>query len=285
MRMNFLGNIKKNITRKVGRGAAFFFFCLFFLNLTIFPVFVLSNWGTAEETFSPTLQKINSFSTWYNPNDVGRCENIALASSFIDGITVQPYGEFSFNQTVGKRLAERGFKNAKIILNGAFVKGIGGGVCQVSTTLYNVALLSGLTVTEYHPHSLSVTYVPPSLDAMVSSAHDLRFLNPYEFPIRIEMKTVKSGLIATAYGIGGMVETKYKLVSKVLEEILPPPPLECQEGERKAQASKNGIRSESYLEKYEKGVLVSRKLLRTDVYAPVREIIVKKIEDTTKKMP
>lgn len=285
MRMNFLGDKKKNIEIKVGRGSTFFIFCLFFLNLTLFPVFTLSNRGKAEENKSPTLQKICSFSTWYNPNDVGRCENIALASSFIDGITVQPYGEFSFNQTVGKRLAERGFKNAKIILNGAFVKGIGGGVCQVSTTLYNVALLSGLTVTEYHPHSLSVAYVPPSLDAMVSSCHDLRFLNPYEFPIRIKMKTVKSGVIATVYGLGGTVGTEYKLVSNVLEEILPPPPLECQEGEQKAQASKKGMKSESYLERYENGVLVSRKLLRKDVYAPVREIIVKKIEDTTKKMP
>jgi vancomycin resistance protein YoaR len=69
-------------------------------------------------------------------------------------------GEFSFNLTVGKRTEKRGYKTAKIIVNGEFVDGVGGGVCQVSSTLYNAVLLAGLNVIEYHPHSLQCQNTP-----------------------------------------------------------------------------------------------------------------------------
>lgn len=86
--------------------------------------------------------------------------------------------EFSFNAAVGERTEERGYSTAKVIENGKFVEGVGGGVCQVSSTVYNCALLSGLTVTERHRHSLAVSYVEPSFDAMVSYSYaDLRFYN------------------------------------------------------------------------------------------------------------
>lgn len=285
MRSEFLKNGIKN-TGKVGRKSAFFFFCLFFLNLAVFSVFSFTKREVkAEESASLNLQKIASFSTWFNPNDIGRCENIALASSLIDGVTVQPYGEFSFNQTVGKRSEKLGFKEAKIILNGEFVKGVGGGVCQVSTTLYNACMLSGLTVVEYHAHSLAVGYVPPSKDAMVSVNHDLKLFNPFDFSVKIEMKKSKTGVTATVFGVGGRSEIEYRLTSVILEEILPLPPLECADGTRGARAPKNGVKSEAYLEGYKNGALVSKKRVRTDSYAPVREIIVKKVEDTTKKMP
>lgn len=232
--------------------------------------------------------QIGYFSTWFNQNERGRCENIALASSFIDGITVQPYGEFSFNQTVGRRTAKAGFRNAKIIQNGEYVAGIGGGVCQVSTTLYNVALLSGLTVTEFHAHSLAVSYVAPSRDAMVSSNSDFRFYNPYPYPVRIRIKAKNGDLTATVYGLNASSENRaeYKISSRVLAEIPPPEPEErTGEKEEILRKAKNGIKSECYLERYEKGALVSRKLLRKDLYSPIREIIVKKVDDTTKKTP
>ncbi len=230
--------------------------------------------------------KIGYFSTWFNPNEQGRCENIALASSFIDGVTIQPYGEFSFNQTVGRRTAKAGYKGAKIIQNGEYVIGVGGGVCQVSTTLYNAALLSGLTVTEFHAHSLAVSYVSPSRDAMVSSNSDFRLYNPYSYPVRIRLKVKNGDLIVTVYGLNAPESrAEYKIFSRVIEEI-PPPKAEERVGEKEEilRKAKNGIKSEAYLERYEKGALVSRKLMRKDEYLPVREIIVKKVDDTTKKM-
>ena len=83
---------------------------------------------------------LSSFTTYFSQNDKGRCENIQLATMRIDGVILQPYGEFSFNQTVGKRTKNEGFFPAKVILNGEYVMGIGGGVCQVSTTLINALI-------------------------------------------------------------------------------------------------------------------------------------------------
>lgn len=265
------------------RKAAFFLcFCL------VLPFFSIFSVNSSHRAAAEGWQKIVSFTTWFSQKDRGRCENIALAASFIDGITVQAYGEFSFNQTVGDRSAKKGFKEAKIILNGEFAKGIGGGVCQVSTTVYNAVLLSGLIVTEFHPHSLAVAYVDPSRDAMVSSTSDLSFYNPYDFSVRIKVKVDGGGLTASVYGLGVKKENliSYKIVSRVLEEIPPPEPLE-KEGEEEGvlQSAKNGVKSEAYLEGYKFGKIISRKLLRKDVYAPVREILVKKIDVPTKKMP
>ena len=104
---------------------------------------------------------MGAYTTYYSKEERDRCQNISIAASLIDGVTLQAYGEFSFNATVGKRTEEAGFRQAKIIVNGEYVLGVGGGVCQVSTTLYNAALKSGLTVTEYHPHSLRVGYIAP----------------------------------------------------------------------------------------------------------------------------
>ena len=100
-------------------------------------------------------ETLSSYTTYFNAEEKNRVQNVTIAAGLISGVTIQPYGEFSFNQTVGRRTQEAGFRQAKIIVNGEYVQGVGGGVCQVSTTLYNAALKSGLTVTEYHPHPLA----------------------------------------------------------------------------------------------------------------------------------
>lgn len=94
--------------------------------------------------------------------------NIALAAEKINGCILADGEEFSFNGRVGARTESNGFLSAPIILEGDFVEGVGGGVCQASTTVYNAALLAGMEITEQHPHSLRVGYVEPSFDAMVS---------------------------------------------------------------------------------------------------------------------
>lgn len=228
--------------------------------------------------------RLSCFSTWFSQNDGGRCRNIALAAQWIDGVTVQPYGEFSFNKRVGKRTKSAGFHEAKIILQGEFVQGVGGGVCQVSTTLYNAALLAGMTVEEFHPHSLPVSYVPPSRDAMVSSASDLTFVNPYPFPVRIKATAKNEEVTVRFYG--KKKTSDYKISSVITGELPPPEPIEKEAGEGvKEREGRKGFTSEAYLERYEKGLLVSRKKLRTDSYAPQRGVVVKKNADTTKKMP
>lgn len=221
-------------------------------------------------------QRLSSYTTYYNADDKGRTKNIRLACKRIHGITVQPYGEFSFNQTVGKRTRAAGFQDAKIILDGEFVLGVGGGVCQVSTTLYNAVLLAGLTVTESHPHSLSVSYVPPSRDAMVSSSSDLRFFNCLSSPIRLSATAEDGALKIAVYGKseGG----RYEIISYITEEIPPPEPIvKVGKEEKILRREKQGIKSEAYLERYVGNALIERKRLRRDNYAAVQGIIVKKI--------
>ena len=224
-------------------------------------------------------EKIASYTTYFNAEDRGRCENIAIAAELISGITIQPYGEFSFNQTVGRRTEEAGFQKAKIIVNGEYVLGTGGGVCQVSTTLYNAALKSGLTVTEFHPHSLQVSYVAPSRDAMVSTQSDLCFINPHVFPVRLTAEVFESGV--RVYFSGKKDAYRYEIVSQVLSETPPPAPIiKAGEKEEILRSPKNGVKSEAYLERYAGDKLLSRKRIRTDEYRPVQGIIVKKITNT-----
>ena len=227
--------------------------------------------------------KISAYTTYFNQNEGGRCENIAIAASLIDGIIIQPYGEFSFNQTVGKRTEEAGFHQAKIIVNGEYVNGVGGGVCQVSTTLYNAALKAGLTVTEFHPHSLRVGYVAPSRDAMVSTYSDLRFFNPHPFSVCLSAQVLQGSVKITFYGKNQGL--RYELCSEILEEIQPPPAI-VKEGDEEGvlRAPMSGLRSEMYVECYRGERLMYRKRLRRDEYRPIQGIIVKKIVNVTNKM-
>ena len=229
-------------------------------------------------------QTITSYTTYFSENEEGRCENIKIAALLIDKITVQAYGEFSFNKTVGRRTADAGFRQAKIIVNGEYVQGVGGGVCQVSSTLYNAVLKAGLTVTEFHPHSLRVGYIPPSRDAMVSTESDFCFFNPFDFPIRISTEVFSGGIKIAILGKGD--GKRYELSSTVLEEILPPDPI-VKEGEEEGKylrSPKKGMKSELFLETYLGEALLSRKRLRADIYMPVQGIIIKKNDKPTNKI-
>lgn len=220
-------------------------------------------------------EKISAYTTYFNQNDGGRCENIAIAASLIDGVTIQAYGEFSFNGTVGRRTAEAGFKQAKIIVNGEYVLGVGGGVCQVSTTLYNAALKSGLTVTEFHPHSLRVGYVDPSRDAMVSTQSDLKLFNPHSHAVYLSAKVVDNAVKITFFGKND--GDRYEIISKTITEIPPPPPIvKTGDTEGVLREEKCGVKSEMYLERYRGEQLLSRKRLRVDEYSPIQGIIAKK---------
>ena len=235
------------------------------------------------ETLKKRTQKLAAYTTYFQENDEGRCKNISLAVGKIDGKTIMPNEKFSFNETVGARTAENGFQKAKIIQNGEFIQGVGGGVCQVSTTLYNAVLLSGLKVEKVRAHSLAVSYVPPSRDAMVSSHSDFVFSNPFSFPVYLSAKSKNGWIRVTFYG---KTDGKtYKITSNILKEIPPEKPIEkIGEEDRILRNEKSGIKSESYLEVYQAGALIARKRLRVDEYAPVRGIIAKKTLKPTKKI-
>ena len=119
-----------------------------------------------------------AYTTHFDSGKVNRANNIATAVKYLDGTVVPPGDIFSFNETVGPRTREAGFEEAIIIAGQEFVPGLGGGVCQVSTTLYNAALKAGMKITERSRHSRMIHYVPIGLDAAVSyGVIDLKFQN------------------------------------------------------------------------------------------------------------
>ncbi|HBV86147.1 MAG TPA: vancomycin resistance protein [Desulfosporosinus sp.] len=121
---------------------------------------------------------IAQYSTHFDSNQVKRTENIRLAAKALDGKLLQPQEQFSFNDSVGQRTAEAGYQEAMIIEGNTFVPGLGGGVCQVSSNLYNAVALANLEIIERHPHSLLVNYVPPGQDATVAfPVLDFKFRN------------------------------------------------------------------------------------------------------------
>jgi len=116
-----------------------------------------------------------------------------LAAEAIDGVIIRPGEEFSFNETVGPMTRSRGFLLAKIFVRGKEKSGYGGGVCQISSTLFNAAEEAGLTVTERHAHSKKVGYVASGRDASTSyGGIDLKFRNDYDYPVYIEASVVKN---------------------------------------------------------------------------------------------
>ncbi len=160
----------------------------------------------------------SDFSTDYSSSLAERKHNVELAIKKLNKTLVDVDKEFSFNKTVGERTEKNGFKNAKIIVNGEFVDGVGGGVCQVSTTLYNAVLLAGLKVTERHAHTLKVGYVSPSFDAMVNSGYaDLKFVNNTKNPIIITAKADGDKISITI--MGEKMKERVIRKSEILEEI------------------------------------------------------------------
>lgn len=155
--------------------------------------------SASTSTTAPANTLIGSYSTAYNPN-ISRAVNIALAASRINGVVIQPGGSFSFNQTILPRTAANGYVPANVIVNKKYVLGTGGGICQVSSTLYAAMLTAGLPATERHPHSLNVGYIPVGMDATISgSALDLRFTNIFAEPIQIQAAADQGTLTVSIY--------------------------------------------------------------------------------------
>lgn len=126
----------------------------------------------------PIALPIAQYSTYFDSSLTNRTENIRLAAKALDGKLLAPGERFSFNESVGERTAEAGYKEALIIEGDVFTPGLGGGVCQVSSNLYNAVILANLEILERHHHTLPISYVPPGQDATVAYAIlDFKFRN------------------------------------------------------------------------------------------------------------
>jgi vancomycin resistance protein YoaR len=151
------------------------------------------------------LQSIDSVlathSTKFTGSSANRAHNIIKSANSTSDILLMPGDEFSYNKSTGPRSKSNGYKDAPVIVNGKLQDGSGGGVCQVSTTIYNSALYSGLDITKVRNHSLPSTYAPMGKDATVSYDYlDLKFKNPYDHPIYIKNTVYNGVLTSKIYG-------------------------------------------------------------------------------------
>ncbi|MFT8872587.1 MAG: VanW family protein [Sporolactobacillus sp.] len=145
-------------------------------------------------------QSIGSCTTYFNSADKSRTHNIALAARALDSYVLFPDETFSFNRIVGMRTEKKGYRRARVILSGEYGEDIGGGVCQVSSTLFNAAARAGLPITQRLSHSRRVPYVPPGHDAAVSwPSPDLQFRNPYKEPVLIRASSGDGWIRLTFY--------------------------------------------------------------------------------------
>ncbi|MGE4283183.1 MAG: VanW family protein [Clostridia bacterium] len=164
--------------------------------------------------------KLSSYTTTYDVNQIERSNNVVLAAEKINGVVLGPGDVFSYNDVVGIRAEETGFQNAKIYENGRVVDGIGGGICQVSSTLYNAVLYSDLDVLNRVNHSMTVVYVPMGQDAtVVYGLIDFKFKNNTSWPIRISSVINKGILKMDVLGTNEDQEKTIEIQNQIIQTI------------------------------------------------------------------
>jgi vancomycin resistance protein YoaR len=215
---------------------------------------------------------IGEFSTSFKGSANGRIQNIKLSSQAMGNLLILPGQEISYNNTLGPVQAKYGYMEAPVILNGELTPGMGGGVCQSSTTLYNALLLADVTIVERHPHSIAAAYVPRGTDGAVASGYlDLKFRNDYDFPIYTYSKIVGDKVYFYVYGDTTakdytvkiepeLIETIPHKVNEVLDSTLEP-------GARQlVQEGRNGYKVRTYKSIIKNGQVIERKQITYDYY-------------------
>ena len=228
-----------------------------------------------EELFEDTL---STYTTYFNVNEKERTENVKLAAESINNVILMPGQEFSYNNVVGERSTERGYKIAKVYQAGQVVDGLGGGICQVSSTLYNAVVKADLEVLERKNHSLPVSYVKLGRDAtVVYGVLDFRFRNNQQYPVRIETSISGGSLKIDICGIKTNHERTVDIETETVA-ILPFAEKSIEDASLPMgtsniiQTGKKGYKVKSYRVTKENGVEVERKLISTDTYSPIAQI-------------
>jgi vancomycin resistance protein YoaR len=228
----------------------------------------------SKEQLSRLTDVLGTYTTSYSTSSASRCKNVENGCRLINGTLLYPGDEFSTYQTIKPFTEDNGYYPAGSYLNGKVVESIGGGICQVSTTLYNAVLLSELDVTERNNHSMIVTYVKPSMDAAIaeSAGKDFKFVNNYENPIYIEGVTAGKEITFTIYGVDTRDPGhKVEYISETLtttqpegEEITASSSMAI--GEISVQSAHIGYTAQLWRVITENGVEVSREVINKSTY-------------------
>lgn len=222
--------------------------------------------------------EISSFSTSFKGSSKGRINNIKLAASAINGILIMPQEEISFNDITGPRSKKNGYQESSVIVAGDYTTGIGGGVCQVSTTLYNALLLADVNILERHPHSIPASYVSYGRDAAVSDNYlDLKFKNDKDTPIYICAGVQGYDLIIKVFGNkedGKEVQITTTIVEKISPEVEEVLDESLKPGEKiVVQKGRYGYKVKTYKIVYEQNIEKEKRLVSFDYYKPRKKLI------------
>jgi len=195
---------------------------------------------------------LSSFSTNFSGSTQNRITNIRLASEKINDTIIMPGEEFSYNKVVGERTIAAGYKDAGVFVNGRVENGLGGGICQVSSTLYNTALLANMKITERSNHGYLTSYLKGGLDAtVVYGLIDFKFENSRNYPIKIKTAINGKNLIVEMYGLKMNGEPEIRIESTV-------------------NKIKNGYSATTYKIELQDGQEVSREAITKDSYGILR---------------
>ena len=242
-----------------------------------------------------TITKRGSFSTNYAKSSEDRKHNVKHALESFNGMMIEPNQEISFNATTGSRTAENGYKKANIILNGVYVEGTGGGVCQASTTLYNALLNADLEILEVNKHTLPASYVWLAFDAMVSEGYsDLKFKNNTDANIYIKTYADDENVYVDIYGKpfpeNETVQRRVEFLGAIPhpgDRIVPDTDGQYSnkvtyKGEYlRLKYPREGYKAKGYIDRYKDGVLVESTLIRDETYQAQEGIIIEGVEEVT----
>ena len=224
--------------------------------------------------------QLSTFKTRYDASDKDRTTNLILACKKLDGKVIMPGETFSYNATLGPRSTATGYKNAKVYENGEVVDGIGGGICQISSTLYNAALMADMEIVERRNHQFVTSYVGAGRDAtVVYGLTDFKFKNTRKYPIKLKASSVSGIATISIFGIKEE-EREYTytfktntistipFTTKYVEDASLQPGQEVVK-----QKGANGLVTQTYMTKMKNGKIVSSQLLSKDTYSAMQKII------------
>lgn len=228
----------------------------------------------------PFPDLLSQFSTSFTSSGYNRSNNIILSSAKLNGLVLMPGEEFSYNQAVGQRTRAAGFREAGAYSNGKVVQEVGGGICQVSSTLYNAVLYANLEIVERTNHYFNPGYVKAGLDATVSwGGPDFRFRNNRNYPIRIVTDTSGKKLKVYIYGLTTdddctvVLDPRY--ISSVPYKTTYQNDASLATGETRVVSSgSNGCKTATYKYVYDKnGTLISSECISRDTYSPHNKVV------------
>ena len=222
---------------------------------------------------------LSTFSTRYDASNTPRTTNLKLAMQKLNGVVVSPGETFSYNKTLGKRTAEAGYKEAGGFAGGKVVQTLAGGICQISSTLYDAVVYANLDIVERHNHMFLAGYVGAGKDAtVVYGTYDFKFKNTRKYPIMIKTSIGSGVAQISIYGVKEEVEYEVEISSKILSYIPYKVVYETDNSlasgkEKVAQNGMNGCKSITYKILKLNGAQVSSTVLSTDTYDPMNKII------------